>query len=321
MITTHDGVVGYWDGRPLRDPAPWAQSDTDIDYLNGGTRAVLLDSLLHPDFVITGQDGQATLNVRGHALVTLHRPSKEVFRQQLQMVRAYADLRSDRIAETINQTFDLLSFFGMVGHLSSSRNAATLEVLSTALRIAVHVEMPVKHFCRSQRPIDYAPQIQPMIQTPDHSSYPSGHAIEVFAAATVMARLMTGMGPKEALAGSDAASQTAAMPFRVAHRIATNRSIAGVHFPVDSAAGAVLGCALGEAIYLIATENGPIDWPQPREVSFQTTAESAPPFDLTLGWLRDALEPDAASGRAPNAGTIWGTLWGKAAAEWTEESA
>ena len=234
------------------------------------------------------------------------------------MVRAYADLRSDRIAETINQTFDLLSFFGMVGHLSASRNAATLEVLSTVLRLAVHVEMPVKHYCRAPRPIDYAPQIQPMIQTPDHSSFPSGHAIEVFAAATVMARLMTGLGPKDALTGSDAVSQMAAMPFRIAHRIATNRSIAGVHFPVDSASGAVMGCALGEAVYRLATENGPIDWPQPRELRFQPQAENAAPFDLTLGWLRDAMEPDAAPGRTANAGSIWGALWGRAAAEWTE---
>ena len=32
---------------------------------------------------------------------------------------------------------------------------------------------------------------------------------------------------------------------RVANRIAVNRTIAGVHFPVDSAAGAVIGMTLG----------------------------------------------------------------------------
>lgn len=320
-MTTHDGVVGYWDGRPLRDPRPLGVSDTDVSYLTGVTRSKLMDSLLFPDFQVSGHDGQATLTVRNHALMTLFRPSKEVFRQQLQTVRAYADLRSDRIAETINQTFDLLSFFGMIGHLSASRNAATLDVLSAVLRLAVHVEMPVKHFCRSARPIDYAPQIQPMIQTPDHSSYPSGHAIEVFAAATVMARLMTGLGPREALAGGGSASQIAAMPFRVAHRIATNRTIAGVHFPVDSAAGAVMGCALGEAVYQIATENGPIDWPQPREVRFGPPAESSGPFDLTLGWLRDAMEADAASGRVGNRNTVLGALWAEAVSEWQEPAA
>ena len=132
-----------------------------------------------------------------------------------------------------------------------------------------------------------------------------------------MARLMAGLGPKGALTGSGAAATIGAMPFRVAHRIATNRSIAGVHFPVDSAAGAVLGCALGEAVYRLACENGAIDWPQPRDITFQPGAEAAPSFDLTLGWLRTTLDADAATG-TPNSGTILGTLWGAAAGEWTE---
>ena len=98
---------------------------------------------------------------------------------------------------------------------------------------------------------------------------------------------------------------------------AAGMSAAGVDAGA-TAAGAVLGCALGEALYRIATENGPIDWPQPREVRFQPAAESAPPFDLTLGWLRDTLEPDAPGGRTANGGAIFGALWGKAALEWQE---
>ena len=294
-------------------------SDTDTSYLSGGVQAELFDSLLHPHFVVTGQDGDAYLDVLSHRLVTITRPDRAVFRQQLKMVRAYADLRSDRVAETINQTSDLLSFFGAIGYLSASRNKSTLGLLAAVLRLAVHVEMPVKHFCRSPRPIDYAPQVQPMIQTPDHSSCPSGHAIEVFATATVMARLMTGLGPKEALSGNGNAEKIASMPFRVAHRIATNRSIAGVHFPVDSAAGAVLGCAMGEALYRIAT--GTTDWPQPLNISFQPAAEGAAPFDLTLGWLKQQLDPDAASGLTPVSDSILGTLWAQAAAEWAEARA
>ncbi|HXV94290.1 MAG TPA: hypothetical protein VD813_13380, partial [Pseudonocardia sp.] len=42
--------------------------------------------------------------------------------------------------------------------------------------------------------------------------------------------------------------------FKLAARIAINRTVAGVHFPVDSAAGAVLGVTLGE--YLVARATG-----------------------------------------------------------------
>lgn len=70
-----------------------------------------------------------------------------------------------------------------------------------------------------------------MIQIPDHSTYPSGHAMEAFAIATVLHCLSTGNGPRHGV-------KEQALPFRLAHRIAVNRTVAGVHFPVDSLAGA-----------------------------------------------------------------------------------
>ena len=102
----------------------------------------------------------------------------------------------------------------------------------------------MKFFCRAARPVDLAAQVQPMIQTPDHSSFPSGHAAEAFAIATVLHHLAAGRRPDQGAAAE-------ALPFKLAHRIATNRTVAGVHFPVDSLAGALLGCRIGALMILL----------------------------------------------------------------------
>lgn len=93
--------------------------------------------------------------------------------------------------------------------------------------------------------MDFDLGIQPIIQTPDHSTFPpSGHATEAYALATVMHRLQTGKG-----GAKHGGVDNNALPFRIAHRIAANRTVAGgVHYPVDSAAGAVLGMTIAEAV-------------------------------------------------------------------------
>jgi hypothetical protein len=91
--------------------------------------------------------------------------------------------------------------------------------------------------------------VMPMIPTPAHGTFPSGHAAEAFATATVLAGLV------EALAAKPKAKRAYPDPLRIrrllykqAERIAVNRTVAGVHFPIDSWAGAALGEAVGEVI-------------------------------------------------------------------------
>ena len=97
-----------------------------------------------------------------------------------------------------------------------------------------------------------------MIYTPLHGTLPSGHATEAFISAIVLWHVL-------AAAGRKASPKKHGTPYNepgymrglleqlveLAARIATNRTIAGVHFPVDNVAGAVLGLALGE--YLVAS--------------------------------------------------------------------
>jgi hypothetical protein len=111
---------------------------------------------------------------------------------------------------------------------------------------------------------------------------------------------------------------------RQAARIAINRTVAGVHFPADSAAGAVLGLTLGQ--YLVNRANGTatnyraaefdgaaypggedFDWSD----LFNVTA--APPrVDFTKAYVNDmGLPLQALDQSGP---LVW--LWNKAVAEW-----
>lgn len=163
------------------------------------------------------------------------------------------------------------------------------------------LEMPVKHYCRAPRPIDYAPEVQPIIQTPDHSSFPSGHAIEAHAIATVLHYLMTGHSALEGVAAN-------AMPFRLAQRIAVNRTIAGVHFPVDSLAGAVMGCALGDAIVALM-QGGTLP-----NIEHKLNIDENPDF-VRLELLAHLTSTETKTD-IPQGSPILTTFWDKAKAEW-----
>jgi PAP2 superfamily len=237
-------------------------------------------------------------------------------------MRSYADLRDDRIAEINVQIDDILSFFGAIALIDNQRRLRTLELLEATVRLCIHAEMKLKHLCRAPRPIDLAPEVQPIVQTPDHSTFPSGHATEAFAVATVLHRLMTGAGPKAGIGKDADGLQThRAQVFRLANRIAANRTVAGVHFPVDTAAGALLGCIIGDMVYGLGTEQ------KPKQARAFTAvvgdggalpAQFAGAHDFDLTWLEAALPDDRKSVKPVAQGTILQEFWRMAKTEWPE---
>lgn len=134
--------------------------------------------------------------------LNLQRPTLAQLERQLKWLRTDADLREDRLSEVILQQNDILSYFGSIALLDGQRRLRTLEILEAAVRLAIHVELKVKHLCRVPRPVDFSHEVHPILQTPDHSAFPSGHVTEAFLTATLMHRLMTGKGPKDGVSGS-----------------------------------------------------------------------------------------------------------------------
>ena len=231
----------------------------------------------------------------------------------MELVAAYADLRGDRGAEILAQMGLPVPFWASITGMLDHRHKKTLQLMALAFALANHVEMRFKQIFAIVRPVELSPQIQPMIPTPGHGAYPSGHATEAFTVATLLNALLRAARPGKAHAAGHAATQLQLQ--RQAYRIAVNRTVAGVHYPVDSAAGRVLGTLLGE--YLVARCAG--DSLKQREFlgsDYMGPAKSVRDFDL-----QDSIDNGEAGRQVGPAfalptGPLMAWMWGEALKEW-----
>jgi len=124
----------------------------------------------------------------------------------------------------------------------------TLEIVELALGFASIACMRFKQAMAVTRPIDLSTEIQPIIPTPSHSAYPSGHATEAYMIAYTLPSLLAATVNSAGVVAVNA-NRRGAYEDQLkaqAKRIAVNRTVAGVHFPIDSYAGSVLAQSLAE---------------------------------------------------------------------------
>ncbi|MDQ8732844.1 phosphatase PAP2 family protein [Bradyrhizobium sp. LHD-71] len=201
--------------------------------------------------------GRVSLQYRAdqvHPLITITRPEPEDFVAQLEWVNNYASLRFERNEEIRVQRTKFLPYFAMVGVLHPDRMPRTVELLRLLIGVTGTIHYRIKHALACRRPIEYSPQVQPMISTPGHGSLPSGHATEAFTAALALdalvrhARVSLHSGEEVAptIPNFNPSDPFTVQLLRIAERIAINRQVAGVHFPVDSVAGMVLAQSVSE---------------------------------------------------------------------------
>jgi len=191
---------------------------------------------------ISFQTTAASLQVRasGSLIAEIERPQESTFAAQIPMVLSWAELRNERATEILAQIDPQYAFWSSIVYLHPDRTRRTFELINMVLQFCVYVEMRFKHALGCWRPVEYNAQVQPMLTTPGHGSFPSGHATQVFAVAHVLKSLLKLKSTKATHA------KIIEQLDRQAARVATNRVVAGVHFPVDSMAGRMLGVALGE---------------------------------------------------------------------------
>ncbi len=164
-------------------------------------------------------------------------------------MRSYSDQRLDRSSEILSQTGYPTEYFAGILGLQAEANQRCFELISITQVIASHVAMVAKHHLACLRPDKRGATVMPMLPTPAHGTFPSAHAAEAFAVATVLSGLVQTLDARpEPRRLYPLPKRVITLLYKQAERIAVNRTVAGVHFPIDSWAGAALGEAVGEII-------------------------------------------------------------------------
>lgn len=152
--------------------------------------------------------------------------------EQIDKVQRAAVEREDRLPEILAQSDDLWLFFRLVLGVQAKTSPILEELMAAAWQWATPLVMALKNDVAALRPVQMAPRIMPVIATPAHGALPSGHATMSVMSADILTALMF---------DGDHTHVRAKQLDRLARRVAFNRTVAGVHFPVDNAAGYALG--------------------------------------------------------------------------------
>ncbi len=240
------------------------------------------------------------------AIWSVKPPSEATLALQCDLVRNYADQRTDRANEILSQLGSLSPDFAIILGLTEGRYPKTIELLDAVQTLAGHATIIPKHFLACRRPAEFGIRVMPFITTPSHGSLPSGHATQVFAIARVLEALVA-VEPDHF---GDKASRIDLI-CRQAHRIAANRTVAGVHFPMDSRASAGLGLQIDRAFCAMMGAGGTL---QDGDVLFDPSA--TPGADFLYPDLA-ALRQQGRSAIPVAQSPILNRLWAQAAAEFT----
>jgi hypothetical protein len=345
-----DGIVGSWLGKKISPAQRAIDAPGNLMNWEPWVRAAILDFELLSNLYFTTHSETFTFQDHGNPvqkasqdsvsiwqfdiataannpaptasssrIASFIRPTEQIFQDQLDFLDQYADLREDRAAEILTELGPQYAFWSSVVPLHPDRNRKTIELIEAALRLANFVEMRVKHALACHRPNELSPQVQPIILTPGHGSFPSGHATENYMVARILWELW---GKREQAVGEQL--------MREAARIAVNRTVAGVHFPVDTAAGQMLGLTLGQYFVQRATNatsgQSFTAWRFDGE-RFPSTQDFEPlrfyydPLqDLTQLNANIAVDPpylDEIPSQRPATSPILAWLWAEASNEWT----
>lgn len=113
-------------------------------------------------------------------------------------------------------------------------------LLGTAAFLALGISQPLKRLCRRERPSRGIGGFAALVESPDVFSFPSGHTSVAFAIAAAFA--------------GQAVVPLGTFLLALAIGIGISRVYLGAHYPLDVAAGALVGTVCGTAAKLLVVE-------------------------------------------------------------------
>jgi len=211
------------------------------------------------------------------------------------VIRAAVE-REDRLPEILTQATDFWPFYESVTGIHLERAPRLAELMAVVQDTAVHLVMLLKDVLAAKRPVELSSRVMPVIATPGHGSFPSGHATLAALTSELLHILMyRGRGNEQRSMHLD----------RLARRIAFNRVVAGVHFPVDSQAGYALGTLLARLLAAMAGDKQVPQLPKPVDIAGGSFDLPELPDGGQLGRPRAAKELGYTVAPSPALSALW----------------
>jgi hypothetical protein len=173
----------------------------------------------------------------GPSVDDLYKKLQEEKGAQLRRILEVSDERDKRYAEIIDQhgAEGAIKYWLRMLEINPATAPATHQLIRIGRRIGEHVVMCLKEHYQEARPSQVCPAIMPLIEVPNHPSFPAGHALQ--------SHLIS-----KCLEAAKRSRNQPEMLFNLSRRVAENRVIAGLHYPLDNEAGVVAAEACFELL-------------------------------------------------------------------------